>query len=156
MPTTVALPDLAATRQLGARIAALLVPRDVVALEGELGAGKTELARAILRKVTDDPALTVPSPTFTLVETYDAVSGVSFWHFDLYRLAAPDDAWELGLEEALTDGVSLIEWPENLGRLMPSSYLAVHLDIIDGSESRIAAITGHGAWQARAAAVARQ
>ena len=93
-------------------------PRDVVGLQGDLGAGKTTLARAILRAAAGDPGLIVPSPTFTLVEVYDTPRG-SFWHFDLYRLETPEQVFELGWEEALADGIALVEWPERLGALLP-------------------------------------
>ena len=88
MPTfSLPLPDEAATERLGATLAARLRPRDVVALVGGLGAGKTTLARAVLRAASGQPAMVVPSPTFTLVEVYDTPRGV-FWHFDLYRLGS--------------------------------------------------------------------
>ncbi len=114
MPTfSFFLPDEAATERLGAALAKRLRPRDVVALQGGLGVGKTTLARAILRAASGDPALTVPSPTFTLVEIYDTPVGV-FWHFDLYRLEEPEQVFELG-------------WEEGLGRLLPRERLTVTL-----------------------------
>ena len=104
MPTfSFSLPDEAATERLGAALAARLRPRDVVALQGGLGVGKTTLARAILRAASGDPGLIVPSPTFTLVEVYDTGRG-AFWHFDLYRLESPEQVFELGWEEARADG----------------------------------------------------
>jgi tRNA threonylcarbamoyladenosine biosynthesis protein TsaE len=120
------LPDEAATERLGAALAGRLRPRDVVALQGGLGVGKTTLARAILRAASGDPALIVPSPTFTLVEIYDTPMGV-FWHFDLYRLEEPEQVFELGWEEARADGVALVEWAERLGALLPSERLTVTL-----------------------------
>ena len=94
MPTfSLFLPDEAATDRLGAVLATRLRPRDVVALVGGLGAGKTTLARAILRAASGEPALVVPSPTFTLAEIYDTPKG-TFWHFDLYRLEAPEQVQE--------------------------------------------------------------
>ena len=122
-----------ATEQLGATLAARLKPGDVVGLKGPLGSGKTTLARAILRAAAGDPDLVVPSPTFTLVEVYDTPRG-AFWHFDLYRLETPEQVFELGWEEALAEGVVLIEWPERLGALLPK-----HLDVtleIDGEGRR--------------------
>jgi tRNA threonylcarbamoyladenosine biosynthesis protein TsaE len=112
------LPDEAATERLGAQLAERLRPRDILALRGGLGAGKTTLARAILRAASGDPSLVVPSPTFTLVEVYDTRRG-AFWHFDLYRLEAAEQIFELGWEEARADGIVLIEWPERLGALLP-------------------------------------
>ena len=96
--------------------------------EGGLGAGKTTLARAILRAAAGEPALIVPSPTFTLVEVYETPRG-SFWHFDLYRLEEPEQVFELGWEEARADGIALVEWPERLGPLLPHERLTVTLSI---------------------------
>jgi tRNA threonylcarbamoyladenosine biosynthesis protein TsaE len=127
------LPDERATDQLGATLAARLRIGDVVGLKGELGAGKTTLARAILRAASGDPNLIVPSPTFTLVEVYETSRG-SFWHFDLYRLETPEQVFELGWEEALAQGISIIEWPERLGPLLPK-HLSVTLEV-DGDGRR--------------------
>jgi tRNA threonylcarbamoyladenosine biosynthesis protein TsaE len=127
------LPDEATTEQLGATLALRLKPGDVVGLRGDLGAGKTTLARAIIRAAADDPELIVPSPTFTLVEIYETARG-TFWHFDLYRLERPEQVFELGWEDALADGIVLIEWPERLGALLPK-----HLDVtleLDGDGRR--------------------
>ena len=127
------LPDERATDQLGATLATRLRIGDVVGLKGELGAGKTTLARAILRAAAEDARLIVPSPTFTLVEVYETPRG-SFWHFDLYRLETPDQVFELGWEEALAEGISIIEWPERLGPLLPK-HLSVTLEV-DGDRRR--------------------
>lgn len=121
------LPDEAATEALGATLAARLKPGDVVGLQGDLGAGKTTLARAIIRAAADDPDLIVPSPTFTLVEVYDTPNG-PYWHFDLYRLENPEQVYELGWEEALAEGIVLLEWPERLGPLLPR-HLGVTLEV---------------------------
>jgi tRNA threonylcarbamoyladenosine biosynthesis protein TsaE len=121
------LPTEAATEQLGGTLAARLKPGDVVGLKGELGAGKTTLARAILRAAAANPDMIVPSPTFTLVEVYDTPRG-PIWHFDLYRLEAPEQVYELGWEEALAEGIVLIEWPERLGKLLPK-HLSVTLEV---------------------------
>ena len=129
MPTfSLPLPDETATERLGTALAARLRPRDVVALVGGLGAGKTTLARAILRAASGDPALVVPSPTFTLVEVYDTRQA-AFWHFDLYRLEKPEQVFELGWEEARADGIALVEWAERLGPLLPKERLTVTLSI---------------------------
>ena len=140
MPTfSLPLPDEAATERLGSALAGRLRARDVVALEGGLGAGKTTLARAILRAAAGDAALVVPSPTFTLVEIYDTPKGV-FWHFDLYRLEEAQQVFELGWEEARADGIVLVEWPERLGTLLPEKRLTVTLAIED--EGRRATLQG--------------
>ena len=140
MPTfSLPLPDEAATERLGATLAARLRPRDVVALVGGLGAGKTTLARAVLRAASGQPAMVVPSPTFTLVEVYDTPRG-AFWHFDLYRLEEPEQVFELGWEEARTDGIALVEWAERLGPLLPHERLTVTLSI--EGEGRRATLEG--------------
>ena len=130
---SMSLPDEAATAALGATLAERLKPGDVVGLQGELGSGKTTLARAILRAAAGDPELIVPSPTFTLVEVYETPRG-TFWHFDLYRLDAPEQVFELGWEEALAEGIVLIEWPQRLGDLLPK-HLSVTLEV-DGDGRR--------------------
>ena len=140
MPTfSLPLPDEAATERLGSALAGRLRARDVVALEGGLGAGKTTLVRAILRAAAGDATLVVPSPTFTLVEVYDTPKGV-FWHFDLYRLEEAQQVFELGWEEARADGIVLVEWAERLGMLLPEKRLTVTL-AIEG-ESRRASLQG--------------
>jgi len=123
------LPDESATERLGATLAERLRVGDVVGLKGELGAGKTTLARAIIRAAAGDRELIVPSPTFTLVEVYETPRG-SFWHFDLYRLEAAEQVYELGWEEALAEGIALVEWPERLGKLLPK-HLSVTLELAD-------------------------
>jgi tRNA threonylcarbamoyladenosine biosynthesis protein TsaE len=127
------LPDERATDQLGATLATRLRIGDIIGLKGELGAGKTTLARAILRAAAEDARLIVPSPTFTLVELYETPHG-TFWHFDLYRLETPEQVFELGWEEALAEGISIIEWPERLGPLLPK-HLSVTLEV-DGDGRR--------------------
>jgi tRNA threonylcarbamoyl adenosine modification protein YjeE len=107
----------AAARQL----AATLKTGDTVLLQGDLGAGKTVFARALVRALAGDSALDVPSPTFTLVQTYDTPRG-TIWHFDLYRLEDPDEIHELGWEEALAGGIVIAEWPERLGGRKPDGY----------------------------------
>lgn len=140
------LPDEQATAMLGADIAAALRPGDVLALEGDLGAGKTTLARAIIRALSGDPELDVPSPTFTLVQSYEARLPVA--HFDLYRLASPSELDELGLQEAL-EGVVLIEWPERAGDRLPAD--AVTIALTHDREGRIARFSGPDATLTRIA-----
>ncbi len=144
-----ALADPAATGRLAARIAPDLAVGDAVMLEGPLGAGKTCFARGVIQTLagTDEE---VPSPTFTLVQTYPTPKG-TIWHFDLYRLADADEVVELGWDEALTDGILLVEWPDRLGPLTPADRLAVRLD---GDHGRTACLAGFGTWRARLAALA--
>src|SRR4051812_262642 len=130
---SMSLPDEATTEALGASLAARLEIGDVIGLKGDLGAGKTTLARAIVRAAADDPELIVPSPTFTLVEVYETPRG-AVWHFDLYRLETPEQVFELGWEEALSEGITIIEWPERLGPLLPK-HLSVTLEV-DGDGRR--------------------
>jgi tRNA threonylcarbamoyladenosine biosynthesis protein TsaE len=130
---SMSLPDESATERLGATLAERLRVGDVVGLKGELGAGKTTLARAIIRAAAGDRELIVPSPTFTLVEVYETPRG-SFWHFDLYRLEAAEQVYELGWEEALAEGIVLIEWPQRLGNLLPRHF-SVALEV-DGDGRR--------------------
>jgi tRNA threonylcarbamoyladenosine biosynthesis protein TsaE len=139
------LPDIAATEALAHRIAAAAKRGDVIALSGLLGAGKTTFARAFITEIarlSGESAGEVPSPTFTLVQTY-AFAHAAVWHFDLYRLAAPGEAWELGLEDALADGISLIEWPERLGPLLPRKRLDVLLTQGPTPDARIAEIVAY-------------
>lgn len=141
----IALQDEDATAALGARLARALRPGDAVLLEGPLGAGKSALARATLRALAGDPVLEVPSPTFTLVQSYDMPSGMVAHHFDLYRLSGPDALHELGWEEAL-QGIALVEWPDRLGHLAPPGALRVALAPLEG-DARRATLRG---WEGRA------
>lgn len=148
---TVALADAAATGRLAVGVAPVLRAGDVVALRGELGAGKTTFARALIRTLCETPD-EVPSPTFTLLQTY-AAAEFEIWHFDLYRLARPEDAFELGIEEAFAGGVTLIEWPERLGRFLPANRLEIHLEYADGDTGRIATLSGAADWPERIGAL---
>jgi tRNA threonylcarbamoyladenosine biosynthesis protein TsaE len=127
VPEVVELADERATLALGARLAGEAGRGDVFALHGGLGAGKTTLARGFIRALTT-PDEEVPSPTFTLVQTYESGKGPLF-HFDLYRLEDPEEAWELGIEDAFSGAISLIEWPERLGPLLPTRRRDVRLEI---------------------------
>jgi tRNA threonylcarbamoyl adenosine modification protein YjeE len=136
--TTIALPDEAATCALGARLAAALVPGDCILLIGDLGAGKTTLARGLINALAGED-IEVPSPTFTIVQGYDTDPPIL--HFDLYRLKHPDEVWELGWEE-LDQSVSLIEWPDRAGPNLPEQVLQVQLSF-DGN-ARFAAVNASG------------
>jgi len=147
------LADEGATASLAARIAAAARPRDVIALHGDLGAGKTSFARAFVRSL-GDPDEEVPSPTFSLVQGYDTRSG-TVSHFDLYRIRRPEEAIELGLEDALAEGIVLIEWPDRLAGLLPRERLDVRLAPGAAAEARHAVIEASPGWAARLAGLAR-
>ena len=119
-----ALPDPSATKAAAGNLAELCRPGDVICLFGDLGVGKTTFARGFLRAlgVVDE----IPSPTFNLLLTYNTAVG-TVWHFDLYRLNAPDEILELGFEDAMVDGISLIEWPDQLGHWLPVPRIEIHL-----------------------------
>lgn len=139
------LPSERETQALGAALAALLRPGDVVALYGDLGAGKTTLARGLVQALLGRPE-EVPSPTYTLVQVYEAPA-FPLWHFDLYRLDQPEDVEELGWDETV-EGAALIEWPERAGALLPKSRLDVYLEI--SGEGRRARLEPRGeGWQER-------
>ncbi len=139
---TLTLDDLDATEALGRAVAGALRPGDSVLLDGPLGAGKTSLARALLRTACRDPALEVPSPTYTLVQGYDSPLG-PILHFDLWRLDGPAALDELGWDEA-REAIVLVEWPDRLGALRPADALAI--DLRPSGEHRRASLAG---WPTR-------
>jgi len=139
--TRVTLDSLNATRALAGRIASGLCNGTAVALEGDLGAGKTALARGILEALGVTEA--VPSPSFTLVQIYETPRFPVF-HYDLYRIEKPDELRELALDDALTEGVALIEWPERLEQ-WPEDALRVRLAIMNEGVRR-ADISGPARW----------
>jgi tRNA threonylcarbamoyladenosine biosynthesis protein TsaE len=138
------LSHAAATDRLAAAVAALARPGDVILLKGDLGTGKTRFARGFIA-ARAGRALDVPSPTFTLVQTYELPGG-AVWHFDLYRLERPQDAAELGIDEAFTEGISLVEWPDRLGEAAPADRLEIALVYGDAPEERCATLSGFGRW----------
>jgi tRNA threonylcarbamoyladenosine biosynthesis protein TsaE len=151
MTVTLALDDEAATEALGRRLADAARPGDVIALAGPLGSGKTVLARAFIRHLTS-AAEDVPSPTFTLAQLYRSRKG-AIWHFDLFRLTRPEEAVELGMEDAFAAAITLIEWPERLGASLPTERLDVRIEVAEGSDARRAALAG-AAWGDRLPAIA--
>lgn len=142
------LPDANATEALGRRLSALARPGDTILLEGPIGAGKSCLARAFIRARLGS-AEEVPSPSFTLVQVYEA-EGVEIWHADLYRLAHPDEVWELGLDDAFQSAICLVEWPDRLGAHVPPDALRIRLEA--AGEGRRAVISGGRAGLGKALA----
>jgi tRNA threonylcarbamoyladenosine biosynthesis protein TsaE len=142
------LPDSDATDRLGAAIARLLAPGEAVLLYGPLGMGKSTLARGLIRALTR-PDEDVPSPTFTLVQFYESEPPVA--HFDLYRLTRPEEASEIGLDEALDEGCAVIEWPERLGD-DPAVWLGpdrLTVALAEAGDGRRATVSGAGAWESK-------
>ncbi|MBV9656356.1 MAG: tRNA (adenosine(37)-N6)-threonylcarbamoyltransferase complex ATPase subunit type 1 TsaE [Acetobacteraceae bacterium] len=141
------LRSLAETEALAAALAALAQPGDAILLDGPLGAGKSALARAFIRHAAGDPALEVPSPTFTLVQTYDTPRG-PVHHYDLWRVDGPAALAELGWDDAAA-GITLVEWPGRLGALRPADALLVTLRTVPGDdEARRVTLSG---WPGRLA-----
>lgn len=134
------LADETQTMRLGEDLALALRPGDVLALKGDLGAGKSTLARALIRSLADAPGLEVPSPTFTLVQSYEA--RIPVHHFDLYRLASAAEMDELGLDELLAQGAALVEWPERAEDYFPDT--AVTVELAHQGEGRLARLWGRG------------
>jgi tRNA threonylcarbamoyladenosine biosynthesis protein TsaE len=143
------------TAAIAAAVASVSTAGDVIALSGVLGSGKTVFARGFIRALTG-PDEEVPSPTFTLVQIYPSDAG-SIHHFDLYRLKDAEEAWELGIEDAFADGISLIEWPERLGTLLPPARLEVVMAADDDGdpEFRRLGLRGGLSWRDRLATLDR-
>src|SRR5215217_6306529 len=139
-----------ATRRLGADVASILKAGDLVTLSGDLGAGKTAFARALIRPLAGDERLDVPSPTFTLVQTY-ALPRVTVVHADLYRVTHTGELAELGVDEAAEDAVVLLEWPDRAEDALPADRLDIAFTLAPhlGINQRNVEITGHGAFAPR-------
>lgn len=158
LPNYQILPDLSEPQlvRLAQELGFMLRQGDTIALHGELGAGKTTFARALIRAIAGDDSLDIPSPTFTLVQHYDTAR-LKLAHFDLYRLSSPDEVDELGLEHALQGGAVLIEWPERAEDRLPEDRLDIFLSDgapAEGVETRTVRLEGHGSWRNRVARLA--
>jgi len=134
-------PDEAATEALAAKLAARARPGDILLLSGPLGAGKTAFARAFIRARAADPTLEIPSPSFTLVQTYDLPTPI--WHYDLWRLTGPAALDELAWDEAQS-GIVLVEWPDRLGALTPPHSL--HITVSPIATGREIMLRGDKRW----------
>lgn len=145
--TTLSLPTESDTLALGRALAAQAQAGDVITLTGSLGAGKTVLARGFVT-ARIGAAVDVASPTFTVVNVYDSVPP-PIWHFDLYRLESADEVEELGLDEALTSGISLIEWPDRAVGWLPADLLHIDLRVDEDSQTRWVTFSSGPAWHAR-------
>ncbi|MFT3687988.1 tRNA (adenosine(37)-N6)-threonylcarbamoyltransferase complex ATPase subunit type 1 TsaE [Paenirhodobacter sp.] len=143
---TLDLPGPDATDRLGRALAATLRAGDVLLLEGPIGAGKSHLSRALIRARLGREE-DVPSPTFTLIQTYDATPDI--WHADLYRLTHPDEVVELGLEEAFDQAICLIEWPDRLGSLRPAKVLTLRFTLTEDGAARKLSFFGPADWADR-------
>ncbi len=152
---TVALADQRATQRLMQDVAALLEPGDLITLSGDLGAGKTTFARALIRHLAGDENVEVPSPTFTLTQSY-ALPRLTLVHADLYRLSSPAELAELGLDDAADGAVTLLEWPDRAEGLLPEDRLDIALTLspAQGPTFRNACVTGYGRMAARAERIA--
>lgn len=141
------LAGLPATRDLAACLARIVKPGDVIALCGDLGVGKSELARAFIRALTDESE-DVPSPTFTLLQTYES-DICDICHFDLYRLDRPEEAFELGIEDAFHEAISIIEWADRLGSYLPRNRLDILMTKTKGKNHRQVKLMPHADWSER-------
>jgi len=142
------LADETRTVDLAGRIAGVCGVGDVIGLSGDLGVGKTVFARAFIWAYLGRPE-EVLSPTFTLLQTYGEYGATPVHHFDLYRLTDASETFELGFDEALADGVTLIEWPDRIDGLLPGNRLDIELRQGLQPDSRRARLTGHGFWRTR-------
>lgn len=152
---TVALADEQATHRLMEDVAALIEPGDLITLSGDLGAGKTTFARALIQHLSGDETIEVPSPTFTLTQSY-TLPGYTLVHADLYRLAGPGELAELGLEDAADSTVTLVEWPDRAEGFLPEDRLEIALTLSPtrGPSCRDARVTGYGRMTPRAERIA--
>ena len=130
--------SLEETEALACQLSQLLKAGDILALEGDLGAGKSAFARALIRAYFSAPDMEVPSPTFTIVQSYEdadtASDKAAIWHADLYRLGDPDELYELGLEDALDDSVLLIEWPDRLDKALRDKALTLKFECLSAAD----------------------
>ncbi len=138
--------DLQETKKLSEKLGELLTPQDIVTFSGNLGAGKTTFVKFLIQSIVKQE-IPVTSPTFNLVQIYETKK-FPIWHFDMYRLRDSDEVFELGYEEALSEGVSLIEWPEKMQEFLPKDRLDVIIKTVDVNK-RVIEFIPHGEWKNR-------
>ena len=152
---TIAISDLCATNRLAEKVAGVAKRGDFVALRGDFGAGKTTFSRHFIYAIAGHRE-DVASPTFNLVLIYP-YAHTSVWHFDLFRLVKPEEIWELGIEDALLEGIVLVEWPERMQPYMPKERLEIDIETGNkGPDSRVFVLTGYGDWRDRISTIADQ
>lgn len=130
------------------KLANILKKGDILHLQGDLGAGKSTFARALIRTALQDEDLPVPSPTFTLLQTYDH-KPCSIWHYDLYRLSSVEEIYEIGFEEGIENAINLVEWPERLEGLTDKTALKIQLDHQNQSSRKLSIESQNPNWQNR-------
>ena len=135
------------TKKLATEIKEYLQNGDVILLKGEIGAGKSHFARSLIQ-ASMDKVEEVPSPTFTLVQTYDTKIG-SIWHADLYRLSDQNEIFELGLIDAFGKEIVLVEWPDRLGHLEPQDALKIEIVILENDKREVILSTNSRMWEER-------
>lgn len=138
------LDNIQETKNLADSIAKKLSPGDVVTFSGNLGAGKTSFIKYMINSLSQNK-IEVTSPSFNLLHIYE-LNDIELWHFDLYRLKDIDEIYELGIEDAFIKGVSLIEWPEIIDKVLPENRLEIKLSFSDKEEARIVNLIGSSKW----------
>lgn len=149
MEKNLVIKNQADTEKLAAELAAVARVGDVILMHGTLGMGKSAFCRAYIRALAGNPDEEVPSPTFTLVQIYD-LEPLPVWHFDLYRLSDPEEVHELDIDDAFSEAVSLIEWPERLEHLTPENRLNIYIEPGSNPDARRIKLVSHGGnWETR-------
>jgi tRNA threonylcarbamoyl adenosine modification protein YjeE len=153
MEKTIDIQNQDGTEALAAQLASVAQAGDVILMHGTLGMGKSAFCRAYIRALAQNPHEEVPSPTFTLVQVYE-LDPLPIWHFDLYRLSDPEEVYELDIEDAFAEAVSLIEWPDRLEYLTPENRLDIYIEPGSNPDARHIRLEAHGAdWEERLADV---
>ena len=144
MNKEIEIADINEMKSFANKIAKLIKPKDIICLRGNLGAGKTTFCQFLIKSILGKD-IEVTSPTFNLLHVYDGKE-FSIWHFDLYRLKSREEIYEIGIEEALIDGVTIIEWPEIIIDILPKKMLDLSISFLDTSSTRLININGSNQW----------